>query len=119
MAQEARRVMVEHADPAKRDAVRPRMFGGIPEDRIAAASVPRIDPDILAKLRTLADLTCTIADALDQIGCGSVLPAPALVLPSVGQRACGPAITMRCAPYGGDPYANRNRGADQLYGDRD
>src|SRR6266568_78458 len=105
-----------------------RQYSGSPRARPSApvrranlnqAGHARIAPDVLAILHALPDLTCAISDALDRIGCGSVLAAPALPLPNVGQRVCGPAITMRCAPYGGDQYAIRNRGADHFYGDRD
>jgi regulator of RNase E activity RraA len=91
----------------------------VPEDLIAQVGFPRLDPADLAFLREQADVACLVADALDALGVGSVVPGTHLPPISVGQRVCGQAVTLRYEPYGGVPATHRRLGSPALAGDRD
>ncbi|HWU08080.1 MAG TPA: hypothetical protein VN520_17135 [Streptomyces sp.] len=101
------------------EQVRPRLFGGVPETLISRLDFPRADPAALSFLRGLPDTTCLVADALDALGIGSVVPASALPPLAPGQAVCGQAVTLRCEPYGGVPATHRALGSPVLAGDRD
>ncbi|MDG9722874.1 RraA family protein [Streptomyces sp. DH41] len=101
------------------DALRPRLFGGVPETLVRRAAFPRLPADDLQFLQDQRDLTCLLADALDARGVGAVVPAADLG-PLAPQRAvCGQALTLRCEPYGGTPAAHYARSSPALAGDRD
>lgn len=96
-----------------------RLFGSVPVDRIRTASPPRPDPGARERFLALPDMSCAVADALDALGIGGVVPAGAIGPLVPGGRACGPAVTLRAVPYGGDPAVHRERKAPLRIGDRD
>ena len=67
----------------------------------------------------MTDLASTVSDALDQFGVGGAIPAHILRPVGLGQRICGPAITIRYVPVGGSPGALYARDARPLLADRD
>lgn len=77
------------------EQVRPRLFGLIAEERIAAVDIERPDPAPLAELSKVADLSSAVSDALDQLGIGGGVGASTLAPLAPGQRVIGPAITIR------------------------
>ncbi len=101
------------------DELRPRLFGGVPESLITQVEFPRLDQDDLAFLREQADVACLVADALDALGVGSVVPGAHLPPIAADQRVCGQAVTLRYEPYGGVPATHRRLGSPALAGDRD
>lgn len=100
-------------------AVAPRLPGTVPAERIATVSVRRHAPSLVAPLLTLPDLCSAVADTLDELGTGSVIPGHLLNRAAGGGRVCGPAITLRYVAVGGDVSANRAAGRGLLIGDRD
>ncbi|MET9992829.1 hypothetical protein ABZ061_25080 [Streptomyces mutabilis] len=101
------------------ERVRPRLFGGVPESLISQVDLPRADPADMSFLRGQRDATCLVADALDALGIGSVVPASALPALTPDRAVCGQAVTLRCEPYGGTPATHRALGSPVLAGDRD
>ncbi len=101
------------------EELRPRLFGGVPETLITQVGFPRLDPADLDFLRDQTDVTCLVADALDALGVGSVVPGTQLPPIAAGQRVCGQAVTLRYEPYGGVPATHRRLGSPALAGDRD
>ena len=101
------------------DDVRGRLFGAVPEDRIRTLAPPRPGPAVHDRFLALPDMSCAVADALDVLGVGGVVAAHATAPLDPASRICGPAVTLRAAPYGGDPSAHRARKARTLNGDRD
>ncbi len=110
--------MGESAVPGLEE-LRPRLFGGVPETLITTVDFPRLDPADLDFLREQTDVTCVVADALDALGVGSVVPGTHLPPIAPGQRVCGQAVTLRYEPYGGVPATHRRSGSPALAGDRD
>ena len=100
-------------------SVKPRLFGGIPPDRIRTILLPRPSPETVNRFRIMADASCAVADALDTIGGGGSVPAAVLSPLSPAQSAVGPAVTLRYIPYNGDPSAHRTNQSPLLVGDRD
>jgi regulator of RNase E activity RraA len=96
-----------------------RRYGAIPADRIRTESPPRPSPRVRDRFLALPDTTCAVADALDVLGTGGVIAARTITPLADGARACGPAVTLRAMPYGGDLAAHRARQAPTLLGDRD
>ena len=101
------------------EELRPRLFGGVPETLITQVGFPRLAPADLGFLREQTDVTCLVADALDALGVGSVVPGTHLPPIAAGQRVCGQAVTLRYEPYGGVPATHRRLGSPALAGDRD
>nr|WP_308015132.1 RraA family protein [Nocardia coffeae] len=60
-----------------------------------------------------------MADALDQFGIGAVIGSRELEPIQDTSRLCGPAVTLRYIPLGGDVTGNRTSGAGMIFGDRD
>jgi 4-hydroxy-4-methyl-2-oxoglutarate aldolase len=110
--------MPEQATPTL-DELRPRLFGGIPDSLISQVTSPRLTPADLDFLREQTDITCLVADALDALGVGSIVPGTSLPPITPGQRVCGQAVTLRYEPYGGAPATHRRLGSPALAGDRD
>ena len=110
--------MAESAVPGLAE-LRPRLFGGVPETLISRVDFPRLDPADLRFLREQSDVTCVVADALDALGVGSVVPGTSLPPIAADQRVCGQAVTLRYEPYGGVPATHRRLGSPALAGDRD
>jgi len=110
--------MPEPAAPTL-DELRPRLSGGVPEELISQLGFTRLSPADLDFLRDRADVTCLVADALDALGVGSVVPGTSLPPIAAGQRVCGQAVTLRYEPYGGVPATHRRLGSPALAGDRD
>jgi 4-hydroxy-4-methyl-2-oxoglutarate aldolase len=101
------------------EELRPRLFGGVPETLISQVAFLRLAPADLDFLRERTDVTCLVADALDALGVGSVVPGTSLAPLGPGQRVCGQAVTLRYEPYGGVPATHRRLGSPALAGDRD
>ena len=101
------------------EELRPRLFGGVPESMIAQVAFPRVAAADLDLLRAQPDVTCLVADALDALGVGSVVPGTSLAPIAPGRRVCGQAVTLRYEPYGGVPSTHRRLGSPALAGDRD
>lgn len=107
------------ADPSQLAAMAARLPGTVPVDRIATVSVRRHAPSLVAPLLTMADLCSVVADTLDELGIGSVIPGHLLKRAAGEGRVCGPAVTLRYVSVGGDVSANRAAGRGLLVGDRD
>ena len=101
------------------EELRPRLFGGVPESLISRVGFPRLAAADLDFLRGQTDVTCLVADALDALGAGSIVPGTSLPPIAPGQRVCGQAVTLRYEPYGGVPATHRRLGSPALAGDRD
>ena len=99
--------------------VRARLFGLIAEERIVAVDVDRPAGSLLEELRAMADVSSTVADALDELGVGGAIDASTLVPRLPGTRVVGPAITIRYAPQGGSVGDHRARGERARLADRD
>jgi regulator of RNase E activity RraA len=99
--------------------VRPRLLGMIAEDRITTVRIGRPAPGVTGRFHALTDLCSTVSDVLDELGVGAVVPAHDLAPIAPGQRICGPAITLRYVPVGGNPGALYARGAKPLLADRE
>ncbi|MGW2378678.1 RraA family protein [Streptomyces sp. NPDC001658] len=107
------------AEPSQLAALAPRLPGTVPADRIAAVSVRRHASSLVAPLLAVPDLCSAVADTLDELGTGSVVPGHVLNRTAGGGPVCGPAITLRYVAVGGDVSANRAAGRGLLVGDRD
>lgn len=107
------------AEQSRLAAVAPRLPGTVPADRIAAVHVRRHPSPLLAPLLAMPDLCSTVADTLDELGTGSVIPGHLLNQAAGGGRVAGPAVTLRYVAVGGDVSANRAAGRGLLIGDRD
>lgn len=101
------------------ESVRKRLPGRIPADRIRTASVPRHPVALGRQLMSLPDMSSAVADALDELGRGSFVTRSSLAPVGTGHRVAGPAVTLRYVAVGGDPSANRAKGAGLVAGDRD
>jgi len=101
------------------EQVRPRLFGLISEDRIAAVDVERPPRELLESFFELTDLASAVSDALDELGVGGGAGASTLVPIAPGQRIVGPAITIRYVPQGGSVGAFEGRGERARLADRD
>jgi 4-hydroxy-4-methyl-2-oxoglutarate aldolase len=107
------------ATHAELERIRPRLFGLISEDRIAAVDIPRPSAEALAGYAEITDLTSSVSDVLDELGVGGGASARHLVPLSTGQRVIGPAVTIRYVPEGGSPGAIASRGEPGRLADRD
>lgn len=96
-----------------------RLTGRVPTDRIRTAIVSRHPATLVEELLALPDISSGVADALDELGRGAVLSRSQLTPLGAGQRAVGPAVTLRYVPVDGDASCNRDRGAGKILGDRD
>jgi 4-hydroxy-4-methyl-2-oxoglutarate aldolase len=101
------------------ERVRPRLFGLIAEERIAAVDIERPSADSLKDFHELTDLSPAVSDALDELGVGGSAPGSTLVPLSDGQRIVGPAITIRYVAHGGNIGAVTERGERGGLADRD
>lgn len=100
-------------------SVRDRLFGLVDEDQIKQVEVTRPDPEIVASLLATEDVSSMVSDAMDRLGIGGRVPGSTLRPLARGQRACGPAITIRYAAHGGDVSALVQRGERSRLGERD
>ncbi len=96
-----------------------RLPGRVPHERIRAVDVPRHDRSLVEQLLALPDLSSAVADAMDEIGVGTVLGTSVLSPVAPGGRLCGPAITLRYARASADPTVIRSAGRPLAAGDRD
>ncbi|HEY5854190.1 MAG TPA: hypothetical protein VIW24_09110 [Aldersonia sp.] len=64
-------------------------------------------------------MSATVADALDDLGCGSVISATDLAPLRTGQRVCGPAVTLRYRRLTRPVSENKSFGLGARLGDRD
>ncbi len=99
-------------------AVRARLTGGVPLDRISAA-VRRHPKSLVDELSGVPDLSSAVADVLDQTGRGSILPRSAVAPVGPNQRVIGPAVTLRYVALAGNPAVTRASGIRMIAGDRD
>ena len=74
---------------------------------------------LLTSLSQVADVSCAVADALDQLNVGAAIGAGVLAPLRRGQRICGPAVTLRYRRLTGDVVDNRADGLGARLGDRD
>jgi 4-hydroxy-4-methyl-2-oxoglutarate aldolase len=100
-------------------AVRGRLLGLVPEERIARVDIERPDEALVAGFLALPDLCSTVADALDEVGVGGAVGASVLTPRQAGTRICGPAITIRYGGEGGSPTALAARGERARLAERD
>ena len=107
------------ATEAELAAVRPRLLGLIPEERIVAVEIARPPRGAIEQLLALGDLTSTVSDALDRIGAGGAVGGSLLEARAPGARVCGPAITARYVQEGGSVGALVARGERARLVDRD
>ncbi|MBM7366728.1 RraA family protein [Gordonia hydrophobica] len=98
---------------------RRRLTGRLPETLISALSIPRHATDYASRLRRLADASCAVADALDELGVGGCVDA-SVASPLVPTATiAGPAVTLRYRRLDGDVTSNRVIGRGNVFGDRD
>ena len=69
--------------------------GRVPVEAIRSMTIPRLPAPILAAFAQIEDLTCTVSDAMDNLGLRGAIAASALApnLPQV--RLVGQAVTVR------------------------
>ncbi|MFC9555737.1 RraA family protein [Rhodococcus sp. NPDC056960] len=96
-----------------------RVTGTIPPSKILSTEIPRYAEDYAARLLAIPDTASAVADALDELGVGAVINSTDLKPVSEQARMCGPAVTLRYIPLGGDVSANRASGKGTTFGDRD
>ncbi len=101
------------------DSVGGRLPGRVPRERIRAVDVPRHDSSLVEQLLTLPDLSSAVADAMDELGVGTVLGTSVLSPVTPGGRVCGPAVTLRYVRATADPAVIRSAGRPLAAGDRD
>ncbi|HWV41940.1 RraA family protein [Pseudorhodoplanes sp.] len=83
-----------------------RKSGGIlPDSKIRATPAP-INPDSIASLRQINDLSSTVSDVLDHLGVISCVGASILRPTIVGKTVVGRAITVRNVPQKRSSYLN-------------
>ena len=82
-------------------------------------AVQRDRAALLTSLSQVSDVSCAVADALDQLGVGAAIGAGTLAPLRRGQRICGPAVTLRYRQLTGDVAYNRADGLGTRLGDRD
>lgn len=78
-----------------------RIYGTIAPERFKTFDVKRIDPKIIADMKTVEDLTCELSDAMDRLGyrMGRCTMDGQTIRPlSPEYRAVGTAITQRTCP---------------------
>ncbi len=91
-----------------------RAPGVVPEHRIRVPGVAAIPRETVSRYLTLQDMSCVVADALDELRAGFVA-GDGLRAARRGSRVCGPAVTLRYERV--DPAAARYR--SPVLGDRD
>lgn len=70
-------------------------IGKIPAEAILMLDVPRYQRDVIEGFQSLADLTGTVSDAMDELGLEGVIPASVLQPTVPRSRIVGPALTLR------------------------
>jgi regulator of RNase E activity RraA len=69
--------------------------GRVPLEAIRSMTIPRLPAPILAAFAQIEDLTCTVSDAMDNLGLRGAIAASALA-PNLPQaRVVGQAVTVR------------------------
>ncbi len=101
------------------EAVRNRMTGRVPADRVRRTQIARHPAGLVARLLDLPDMTSAVADVLDDRGVGTCFGSDAFAPLALGMRMCGPAVTLRYVPLNGSPAVNRLTGKEFSIGDRD
>ncbi|TQC50819.1 RraA family protein [Rhodococcus sp. WS4] len=96
-----------------------RLTGTVPESKIRTTEIPRYDTDFATRLLAIPDVSSAVADALDEFGGGAVLDSTALQPLAAGDTLCGPAVTLRYIPLGGDVSSVRDSKSWNGAGDRD
>jgi 4-hydroxy-4-methyl-2-oxoglutarate aldolase len=96
-----------------------RTTGAVPPARILDAEIPRYTQDFASRLLAVPDTASAVADALDELGIGANIGVDQLGPLSATARLCGPAVTLRYVPLGGNPSSNRNNRKGTVFGDRD
>ncbi|ROS44359.1 RraA family protein [Amycolatopsis thermoflava] len=76
---------------------------------VRVADVAPVPGEVVARYLALPDMTCAVADALDELGVGAVA-ADVLRAARPGARLCGPAVTLRyeVARHGSPVLADRD-----------
>ncbi|WP_016884883.1 MULTISPECIES: RraA family protein [unclassified Rhodococcus (in: high G+C Gram-positive bacteria)] len=98
---------------------RARMTGTVPPSKILTTEIPRYVEDYSTRLLSIPDVASAVADALDELGIGAAITATDLPPVAADARMCGPAVTLRYVPLGGDVTGNRETGRGTTFGDRD
>ena len=70
-------------------------IGKIPAEAILMLDVPRYERAVIEGFQSLADLTGTVSDAMDELGLEGVIPASVLQPTVPRSRIVGPALTLR------------------------
>lgn len=96
-----------------------RMTGTVPQSKILTTEIPRYLEDYASRFLAIPDTASAVADALDELGIGAVISATDLTAVTDQARVCGPAVTLRYVPLGGDVTGNRESGRGTTFGDRD
>ena len=99
---------------------RDRLTGRLDDSLFTAWEIPRLDPDLLDRLREVPDTASAVADALDELGRGGCVP-PATLTPVVGADGVvvGQSVTLRYRRLDGDVSTNREADRGRVFGDRD
>lgn len=100
---------------------RARLTGRLDDSLFTAWEIPRLDSELLRRLRNVPDTSSAVSDALDELGVGGCVSAATLgplradeVVVVVGQS-----VTLRYRRAGGDVTTNRSAGRATVFGDRD
>jgi 4-hydroxy-4-methyl-2-oxoglutarate aldolase len=95
------------------------LSGIIPPDRIRTLRIRRPSRASIEAFRELADLAGLVARALDRLGVVGAIPAEAIGPLRPGQRAVGPAITVRNVPDRLAPYRKWREREPSWLGERE
>lgn len=107
---------MDNPDASPRD----RLTGRLDDSLFRAWTIPRLDLELLDRLRKVPDTSSAVADALDELGRGGCVPPATLT--SVGGDAdvvVGQSVTLRYRRLDGDVSTNREAGRGRVFGDRD
>jgi 4-hydroxy-4-methyl-2-oxoglutarate aldolase len=95
-----------------------RTTGTLPSSKILDTEIARHEQDFASRLLAVPDTASAVADALDEMGIGANIGVDVLGPLSATARLCGPAVTLRYIPLGGDATSNRSHGKGTVFGDR-
>lgn len=71
------------------------LTGKVPAERVIATTIERLPPATVEAFRSIADLTCTVSDAMDTLGLAAAVPGHLLQPMLPGRRIVGQAVTVR------------------------
>lgn len=72
-----------------------RIWGLVEQSRIKKIKFPRVAREVVDRYLAIKDMTTSVSDVLDSLGIEGAIPASHLKPLAPGQKAVGPAITIR------------------------